>query len=82
MIRFYSADLDSLQFVVDVDIPKLRIEAQYHIDGKLLMVPVKGDGNLETNVSEFDTQNVKRQKCQFFFFWQLTSVPGPYCTER
>lgn len=57
----FSADLDSLQFVVDVDIPKLRIEAQYHIDGKLLMVPVKGNGNLETNVSESFYQLSKKR---------------------
>lgn len=36
-----------------VDIPKLRIQAHYNVDGKLLLVPVKGDGNLETNISKF-----------------------------
>ncbi|KAL1490576.1 hypothetical protein ABEB36_013246 [Hypothenemus hampei] len=51
-VRGLSVNLDTLQFTVDVDIPKLRIEAHYHLDGKLLLVPVKGDGNLETNITE------------------------------
>ncbi|CAG9768268.1 unnamed protein product [Ceutorhynchus assimilis] len=51
-VRGLETNLDTLQFIVDVDIPKLRIEAHYHLDGKLLLVPVKGDGNLETNVTD------------------------------
>ncbi|XP_050309870.1 circadian clock-controlled protein daywake-like [Anthonomus grandis grandis] len=51
-VRGLDVNVDTLQFTVDVDIPKLRIEAHYHIDGKLLLVPVKGDGNMETNITE------------------------------
>lgn len=45
-------NLDNHDFTLFIDIPKLRIEAHYNVDGKILLVPVKGDGNLETNISK------------------------------
>ncbi|KAJ8956819.1 hypothetical protein NQ318_014233 [Aromia moschata] len=41
-----SVNLDDYVFSLSVDLPKLRIEAHYNVDGKLLVVPVKGSGNL------------------------------------
>ncbi|KAH1024376.1 hypothetical protein HUJ05_003867 [Dendroctonus ponderosae] len=61
-VRGLEVNLDTLQFIVDVDIPKLRIEAHYHVDGKLLMVVVRGDGNMETNVTEVSARAVFQGK--------------------
>ena len=61
-VRGMEVNLDTLQFIVDVDIPKLRIEAHYHMDGKILMVVVKGDGNLETNVTDVSARAVLQGK--------------------
>lgn len=46
-----SINMDTHVIDIDVDIPKLRIQAQYNVEGKLLMVPVKGGGNIEANLS-------------------------------
>ncbi|XP_060517815.1 circadian clock-controlled protein daywake-like [Cylas formicarius] len=51
-VRGIEANMDTNQFVVDVDLPKLRIEAHYHVDGKLLMVQVRGDGDIEANITD------------------------------
>lgn len=37
---------------MDIDIPALRIEAEYSIDGKLLLMPIKGNGDMTANVSK------------------------------
>lgn len=38
---------------MSIDLLKLRIEADFMVDGKLLMLPVKGNGNMEINVSKY-----------------------------
>ena len=48
----HSVDLDKQVYELHIDIPKLRIEADYTVDGKLLLLPVRGNGNLEANVSK------------------------------
>ncbi|VEN64687.1 unnamed protein product [Callosobruchus maculatus] len=51
-VRNIEVNLDTNEFVLYVDLPKLRIEAHYSVDGKLVLVPVKGDGNLEANITD------------------------------
>lgn len=38
---------------LDIQIPKLKINAHYMVNGKVFMVPIKGDGDIEANISEF-----------------------------
>jgi hypothetical protein len=45
---------------LSIDIPKLRIQADYSIDGKLLLLPVKGNGNMEANVSKYFTSQQRK----------------------
>lgn len=48
----FSVNMETHLFTLYIDLPKLRIEAHYSVDGKLLVLPVKGDGNLEANISK------------------------------
>lgn len=50
--RFFSADVENQKFELDVDIPALRIEAEYSIDGKVLLMPIRGHGDMTANVSK------------------------------
>ncbi|XP_030766710.1 uncharacterized protein LOC115890579 [Sitophilus oryzae] len=47
-----SINLLNHEVIIDVEIPQLMIEAQYTLDGKILLVPVKGTGNLEANITD------------------------------
>ncbi|KAF2887336.1 hypothetical protein ILUMI_15722 [Ignelater luminosus] len=44
--------MDKLTFDLDIDFPLLRIDAQYSISGKLLMMPIKGEGPVQSNVTD------------------------------
>lgn len=57
-----SVDLENQKYEIHVDIPALRIEAEYHVDGKILLMPIRGHGDMVANMSWF-----------FFFvvFWVL-----------
>ncbi|KAG5880990.1 hypothetical protein JTB14_018000 [Gonioctena quinquepunctata] len=51
-VRGMNVNMDTHLFTLYVDLPKLRIEAHYSVDGKLLIMPVKGNGNLEANITD------------------------------
>ncbi|XP_056633372.1 uncharacterized protein LOC130442972 [Diorhabda sublineata] len=51
-VRGLEVNLENHNFVINIDLPKLRIEAHYNVDGKLLVMPIKGDGNLEANITD------------------------------
>ncbi|CAG9859246.1 unnamed protein product [Phyllotreta striolata] len=51
-VRGMDVNLETNFFTLYIDLPRLRIEAHYGVDGKLLMLPVKGDGNLEANITD------------------------------
>ncbi|CAG9829516.1 unnamed protein product [Diabrotica balteata] len=51
-VRSMDVRIDNHEFVLFIEIPKLRIEAHYNVDGKLLVVPIKGDGNIEINITD------------------------------
>lgn len=48
-----SVDLETQKYVIHVDIPALRIEAEYHVDGKILLMPIRGHGDMVANMSRF-----------------------------
>lgn len=47
-----SVDVENQVYEMDIDIPALRIEAEYSMDGKLLLMPIKGNGDMTANVSK------------------------------
>ncbi|CAH1110149.1 unnamed protein product [Psylliodes chrysocephalus] len=51
-VRGMDVNMETHLFTLYIDLPKLRIEAHYSVDGKLLVLPVKGDGNLEANITD------------------------------
>ncbi|CAH1176098.1 unnamed protein product [Phaedon cochleariae] len=51
-VRGIDVNMDTHLFTLYIDLPKLRIEAHYNVDGKLLVLPIKGNGDLEANVTD------------------------------
>lgn len=49
----FSLNVDTQEYDIHIDLPNLRIEADYTVDGKLLLLPIKGSGNMVANVSKF-----------------------------
>lgn len=47
-----SFDENSLKIVGKVDVPDLYLEGDYVIDGRALLVPIKGNGLFTANLSE------------------------------
>lgn len=45
-----SMDSDSHEFKFDVSFPHLRLDGQYHVDGKIIMLAIKGNGNITGDV--------------------------------
>lgn len=45
-------NLETLDCTLDIDFPELRIEADYNVDGKLLMLNIHGKGLFQANISK------------------------------
>ncbi|XP_032681368.1 protein takeout [Odontomachus brunneus] len=45
-------DLDNSYIHVDVSLPNIRIEGQYDISGKIVLLPLRGSGHFHGNVSD------------------------------
>ncbi|KAF7282494.1 hypothetical protein GWI33_002598 [Rhynchophorus ferrugineus] len=52
IIKNLSASSSFHEVNVDIDIPKLRIRSHYGVNGKILVLPIKGSGDLEANISD------------------------------
>ncbi|KAK4879362.1 hypothetical protein RN001_007508 [Aquatica leii] len=50
-VRDVRMNFEEQTYEYDVDLPLLRIEAHYNITGKILMMPIKGEGPLQANVT-------------------------------
>ncbi|KAL6255418.1 hypothetical protein P5V15_013753 [Pogonomyrmex californicus] len=44
-------DFNTLQFLVDVALPNIQVEGTYEIDGKILLLPIRGSGPMFGNFS-------------------------------
>ncbi|RZC39114.1 JHBP domain containing protein [Asbolus verrucosus] len=51
-VRGMDIDTDAHLYKLYIDIPKLRIQSHYSVDGKLLLLPIRGNGNMEANITE------------------------------
>lgn len=45
-------DLDQLLFNIDVALPHLHIQGKYEVDGKVLLLPIRGSGDMTGNFTE------------------------------
>ncbi|GLV39161.1 uncharacterized protein CBL_06212 [Carabus blaptoides fortunei] len=45
-------DMDSQRYDIDVELPNLGIEADYGVDGKVILVPIRGSGPMTANVTD------------------------------
>jgi hypothetical protein len=51
----HSADLEKLDIEFDLELPMLYTVAQYDISGRILLIPIKGNGPLYGNWSKFSS---------------------------
>ncbi|XP_018395334.1 PREDICTED: circadian clock-controlled protein-like [Cyphomyrmex costatus] len=51
IIKKAKIDLDTLIVLVDVELPNIQVEGIYGIDGKLLLLPIRGSGPIHGNFS-------------------------------
>ena len=49
---FFSADLPTLSFAVDIDMPHLYVDGDYEIDGRVLLLPITGSGPMTGNFTK------------------------------
>lgn len=52
VVKKVDLDLNKLKLKVHVYFPKLRIESDYKISGKILVLPINGDGHSDGNFSK------------------------------
>lgn len=45
-------DLDNMQIKARVYFPKLNFDGKYDLDARLLVVPIHGKGDIQTNASK------------------------------
>lgn len=58
---FSSSDVDTLQFQLTLEIPKIKVRAQYRSSGVLILVQASGAGDYWGQYGE-----ITRSKAQFF----------------
>ncbi|XP_071440004.1 protein takeout-like [Hetaerina americana] len=69
VVKDVRLDLDNLKLEFDLLFPSMHLESEYDVDGKVLVVPVKGNGpsnsnftNTETNIKLFGQFEIKDGK--------------------
>lgn len=50
--------MDTQRYDIEVELPNLGIEAEYGVDGKIILVPIRGSGPMTANVSKYDCKIV------------------------
>ncbi|XP_071645747.1 circadian clock-controlled protein daywake-like [Temnothorax longispinosus] len=50
-IKKVKLDFNTLLFLVDVALPNIRVEGKYLLDGRLLLLPIRGSGPMHGNFS-------------------------------
>lgn len=51
-VFFLRVDIDNMFFTVQVELPNIFVEGKYEIDGKILLLPLRGSGPLKGNFSD------------------------------
>lgn len=60
LIQKIRVDLDTLRFALDILLPHLYIDGMYEIDGRVLLLPIRGNGAMTGNMTD-STGSVKIQ---------------------
>ncbi|XP_012537990.2 protein takeout [Monomorium pharaonis] len=50
-VKKIKLDFNTMLFLVDVALPHLQVEGKYNIDGKILLLPIRGSGAMHGNFS-------------------------------
>jgi hypothetical protein len=58
----HRADLEKLDFDFDLELPMLYTVAEYDVSGRILLIPIKGNGPLYGNWSKFSTVHLLLQR--------------------
>ncbi|XP_045470422.1 uncharacterized protein LOC123677769 [Harmonia axyridis] len=56
IVKYVNVNWDNRSMELNIDIPKLKINAHYIVNGKVLMVPIKGNGDIEANITDCSSQ--------------------------
>lgn len=51
--NFFRADLNNTKFYIGIKIPFLTFDAQYDVNARILVVPLKGKGPINANASKY-----------------------------
>ena len=49
MYIFHRANLETLTFIVDVDLPRLSISGNYDVNGRIILLYIRGNGPMQGN---------------------------------
>lgn len=64
--------MDNQKYELDVELPLLRIQADYNVAGKLVLMPIKGEGPMQANVSMYKKIIHSKHKEQNIYYFQRT----------
>ncbi|KYN26921.1 Circadian clock-controlled protein [Trachymyrmex cornetzi] len=51
VLKKVKLDFNTLIFLVDVELPNIQVEGTYSVDGKILLIPIRGSGPIHGNFS-------------------------------
>ena len=77
MWRIFSVNLENNQIKFRIHFPKLVTRGLYSLDGRILMLPIVGNGVKEGNYSEFDLSRIdcwETEKTLFCDFWIILTI--------
>lgn len=66
-IKSLSIDGNKMKFVSTLKFPNITMTADYEIDGKIMMMPLSGNGECTANFSKFCNQTFRSFKLIYFF---------------
>lgn len=77
-------------FQLGIYLPNIRVEGEYNLQGKVLILPLLGNGPAKIHLSEYNAQQTGSRiqltitnTCQFFHLLSLlTNVHALYCLSR
>ncbi|XP_044750396.1 uncharacterized protein LOC123310800 [Coccinella septempunctata] len=58
IVQYVNVNWENRSMEMDLDIPELKINAHYLVNGKVLMVPIKGKGDIEANITDCSSQTL------------------------
>ncbi|GJQ84867.1 hypothetical protein Trydic_g487 [Trypoxylus dichotomus] len=58
IVNSISVDPDQVKVTVEVELPQLRIEARYSVQGKLVILQVKGSGKFYGNITNCTSRSI------------------------